>query len=690
MEQVTRKYKVAESSCLPESLKEFIKSTAKEYNLSEAETEFVRKGLEPYKQPDFNEGEKSVITYITTGALDRDKEIVKPDGGDFTNYLKHPVVLFGHKYSELPVGKCLWLKASGDNKGIIAKTVYANTPQADLIYNYRKDSFPLATSIGFIPIKSVSIFDISRKEEFATEVKNAVQMGWIKEEQAPSVRNIIQKWALLEFSDVSVPCNPEALQIACSKGLISKEELEEEVKSNGVEIQFGAIDDKTEYILEDEGETCKAVIPFSASPVNEGVWDGEASRNRLAKWASSDNSGSKDKIDWVAYGKGFTYKDESGDKFGDFHFPHHDIMGGKFVVVWRGVAAAMAALKGARGAKIPKVDKDGIYSHLSKHYKQFKKTPPEKDFEDISTKTTMPPKMESGVVPKKLDDKGNPSVRDIMDCIHKALRKNNLEQFKKEAAEKVDYFWIEDMFPVNYPDGHCICCCCMGDGGYRYVNCAYTYDPITKIAEVGVGAEVDATWLPSKAALGAKQYIDIDNYLKSFTLEQVKKLPLLPVMTQFSVKDEPNLYFAHISETGDVFKEVRTISSENKIDKERMEGVEKYKNTRVAIAEKSFSNLSSLEPKNREEWEKLYIKWLDFFLVALPGKDVIKEFCALEKVMYKGISEVPKEVPAQVVENELSKEQVVTLISGVVAENNKSMANMINDSLAKMLGKCQL
>ena len=48
--------------------------------------------------------------------------------------------------------------------------------------------------------------------------------------------------------------------------------------------------------------------------------------------------------------------------------------------VWRGVAAAMAALKGARGGvDISSADRRGVYNHLARHYREFDEEPPEFD-----------------------------------------------------------------------------------------------------------------------------------------------------------------------------------------------------------------------------------------------------------------------------------------------------------------------
>jgi len=115
--------------------------------------EFVRKGYDAQTPSfDFNEDEKSRIVRVTTGALDRDGEIVRPDGADFSHYLKNPVVLWAHNHKEMPVGKALWVKAQ--NGAIVAKTVYnyAHNARAKEIFDSAKAGFPLAVSVGFMPI----------------------------------------------------------------------------------------------------------------------------------------------------------------------------------------------------------------------------------------------------------------------------------------------------------------------------------------------------------------------------------------------------------------------------------------------------------------------------------------------------------------------------------------------------------
>jgi hypothetical protein len=183
--------------------------------------EFIRKGLVPSVIEDGTE-ERTIISYITTLALDRDMEVILPSGIDVSDYMKNNVVMWGHDYWSLPIGKNLWMKT--DDKGIRAATKYAETEKANEIYKYRKDGFPLAESIGFIPIEWVTPND----DEW-----DVVLNDWRKAHIAAfgderpikkHPRRIYTKVNLLEYSDVPIPSNPEAITLAISKGLLSKKE----------------------------------------------------------------------------------------------------------------------------------------------------------------------------------------------------------------------------------------------------------------------------------------------------------------------------------------------------------------------------------------------------------------------------------------------------------------------------------
>lgn len=136
---------------------------------------------------------------------------------------------------------------------------------------------------------------------------------------------------------------------------------------------------KEDTKIEAPDET-KAAISYTKYPLADEntSWDGNAARKNIAKWASSDGSGDLDKIDYAKYKKAFAWYDsENSEQVGSYKFPHHDIIDGDLKTVWKGVAAAMASLAGARNKPdIPENEIALVYSHLSQHYKDFDKEPP--------------------------------------------------------------------------------------------------------------------------------------------------------------------------------------------------------------------------------------------------------------------------------------------------------------------------
>ena len=80
----------------------------------------------------------------------------------------------------------------------------------------------------------------------------------------------------------------------------------------------------------------KAAVRYQATEKapEDHAWDASAARERLREWA---------KDDMAQYRKGFAYVHGDGKNLADYKLPHHDIIDGKLCVVWKGVAAAMAA-----------------------------------------------------------------------------------------------------------------------------------------------------------------------------------------------------------------------------------------------------------------------------------------------------------------------------------------------------------
>ena len=135
-------------------------------------------------------GDEPAIT-ISTGALDRQLDEIDPDGGDFTAYLKNPVVLFGHDHHSLPVGMTTSLRLTYD--GVQAKWRWLeNDARAAAVRNAFDQGALRAASVGFIPRESVRNGHGGQK---------------------------FTKWELIEWSLCAVPANGEAVRVLRSLGL---------------------------------------------------------------------------------------------------------------------------------------------------------------------------------------------------------------------------------------------------------------------------------------------------------------------------------------------------------------------------------------------------------------------------------------------------------------------------------------
>ncbi len=116
---------------------------------------------------------------------------------------------------------------------------------------------------------------------------------------------------------------------------------------------------------------------FADLPIDmEKSWDGDAARKRVAKWAGGPD---KESIDWKKYRQAFFWYDENNpENYGSYKLPFADVIEGRLTAIWRGVAAAMAALlKARRGVDIPEKDRKLVYNHIKRYYQKAGKEAPD-------------------------------------------------------------------------------------------------------------------------------------------------------------------------------------------------------------------------------------------------------------------------------------------------------------------------
>ena len=276
---------------------------------------------------------------ITTNDLDRQGEIVEPDGLSLTNYLANPIVLYGHAYGgvdSIPVGRAVSMEVihSGDKKSLKADWEW----QGD-------DVTPLISAV---------------KKSWERGFLNTVSIGFMVNEYD---KNAITKSELMEFSIVPVPANPQALRL---NGF-----TDAEVKALGVEPT------PVDLIADLERMLDKSVVPYQdllLAP-EDLAWDSGSASAAVAKWAGGPG---KDTIDWRKYRKAFCWFDgASEDTFGAYKLGIGDIVGGELRAVPRGIFAAAGVLMGARGGvDIPETDKATIKAHLTRYYAKMQKVAP--------------------------------------------------------------------------------------------------------------------------------------------------------------------------------------------------------------------------------------------------------------------------------------------------------------------------
>lgn len=143
--------------------------------------EKVRFNLMVDKDATTDQGNGILEAIITTSSLDRHNENIITAGIDTSSYMDNPVVLYGHDYFGLPIGKTLKL-----------------TEQKNKI----KAQFQLAIE----------------EYDFAGDVYKLIQGGYLN---AVSIGGIVRKWSddyrtieemeMIEFSIVSIPSNRDAI-----------------------------------------------------------------------------------------------------------------------------------------------------------------------------------------------------------------------------------------------------------------------------------------------------------------------------------------------------------------------------------------------------------------------------------------------------------------------------------------------
>lgn len=331
--------------------------------------------------------------------LDRHKEVMLPKGALIKDFLDNPQFLRRHSHVDDPLGSILAVGITDDKMYKLFHFDEEDEEALKMKGRYERGTMR-AFSIGFVPsaggVKYISEED--RGKSVTVKVRGEdfdVDLG--QYDEIPKA--IHHKYTVLEDSGVNVGSNPAALMLGAFKDLrqevmcrsLDSVKIEEEpfVQAT-LDEQFATIE---KLLNEFEGmqvTTVKGPVRKHTTPIDlEKEWSGAAARVNLAKWASPNDSGNKDEINFAKYSRGFGWFDSAAvDNLGSYKLPHHDVINNTLTGIWRGITAAMEAVLGARGGvDIPEADKRQVYNHLAQHYKDNDVEPPEfKDYNEQELK----------------------------------------------------------------------------------------------------------------------------------------------------------------------------------------------------------------------------------------------------------------------------------------------------------------
>jgi len=157
-------------------------------------------------------GERSFTARITTNAVDRDKEVLLPEGMDATDFEKSPTIFWAHDYFQPPLGKCTALKRFPGHwtaKAVMAKRPNTHPASAewfpDTVLSLMSEGVIRGVSVGFDPVASRKPTPDDKKKF------------------GDGVANIVSRWRLLEYSIAPMPANQDALVEAVGKGIVKHE-----------------------------------------------------------------------------------------------------------------------------------------------------------------------------------------------------------------------------------------------------------------------------------------------------------------------------------------------------------------------------------------------------------------------------------------------------------------------------------
>lgn len=189
---------------------------------------------------------------ISTAGVDRDKDVISVDGWQLDTYKQNPVVLFGHDYHSLPVGKSVSITST--KKSLNAEVEFAGAdvyPFAETVRRMVAGGFLSAASVGFKP--KVYEYDEERK---GVNIMESELLEWSIVPVPANAECLVQLSAALTpemLAEFAGPCE-KFLEACKGKGMwVVGAEIKEEKPAPALDIEAIALEVKRLIMPEKKG-----------------------------------------------------------------------------------------------------------------------------------------------------------------------------------------------------------------------------------------------------------------------------------------------------------------------------------------------------------------------------------------------------------------------------------------------------
>ncbi len=152
---------------------------------------------------------EGIIAKLTTDSVDRDGEVLIPQGMVSKDFEKNPVLFYNHEYDQ-PIGKVTNIKRTKD--AVMGTLTFAQRPAEyvgeffpSFIEALVRQGIVKGVSVGFVPEPSG-----------ARSATKADKMRF-----GDRIKRVFNRWKLLEVSIAPLPANQDALVQAVDKGLVT-------------------------------------------------------------------------------------------------------------------------------------------------------------------------------------------------------------------------------------------------------------------------------------------------------------------------------------------------------------------------------------------------------------------------------------------------------------------------------------